>query len=165
MSPFERLLATDRALAPLVIRLAVAVVMFPHGAQKLFGWFNGGGFSGTRAFFIETLNIPAPLAYIAIFTEALAVVGLFIGLLTRPAALGILSIMVGALILFPPHGFFMNWSGNQGGEGLEFHLLMIAASLALIISGGGRASLDGWLARRMGARRSPSSAPGATAAP
>ena len=59
--------------------------------------------------------------------------------------------MLGATVLVHlPNGFFMNWGGAPHGEGYEFHLLAMAMAVSLVVSGGGRASLDGWLAPRLG---------------
>jgi putative oxidoreductase len=123
--------------------------MFPHAAQKMFGWFGGAGFSGTMHFFTSNMHIPAPLAFLAIMTEFLGALGLALGLLTRLAALGIgFVLLVGALLVHAQHGFFMNWTGKQTGEGFEYHLLVMAMALVLIIHGGGRGALDTVLLRR-----------------
>ena len=58
----KRFFATNDSYAPLVARVLLAAVMFPHGAQKLLGWFGGYGFAGTMQFFTQTMHIPAPLA-------------------------------------------------------------------------------------------------------
>jgi putative oxidoreductase len=56
--------------------------------------------------------------------------------------------MLGAVAtVHAPNGFFMNWFGNQAGEGFEFHLLALALVISLLLQGGGRASLDQRLAR------------------
>ena len=140
------LFQTDGTLVPLVVRLALAVVIFPHGAQKLLGWFGGYGFKGTMGYFTGT-GVPAPLALLAIIAEFFGPLGLALGLLTRVAAFGIACVMVVAVVrVHTPNGFFMNWFGNQKGEGYEFHLLAIGLALALIIGGAGRWSLDACLA-------------------
>lgn len=139
------LFSTDPSVIQLVLRWTLAVVMFPHGAQKVFGWFGGHGFKGTMAFFGQ--KFPAPLGLLAIAAELLGPVGLALGLLTRVAALGIACVMVvAALTAHAPHGFFMNWTGKQKGEGFEFHLLALGIAIALILGGGGLWSLDALLA-------------------
>jgi putative oxidoreductase len=144
----EWLCATDSSsVVPVILRLTLAVVMFPHGAQKAFGWFGGHGFKGTVQYFVKS-GIPAPLAFLAIMAELLGPIGLVLGLLTRLAALGIAAVMLVAIFLVHrPHGFFMNWFGNQQGEGFEYHLLALGLAIALIISGGGAWSLDALIAR------------------
>lgn len=145
------LLATssDTALAvvTLVLRLVLGLVILPHGAQKLLGWFGGYGFQGTMAFFTQTMRIPAPLALLAIIAEFFGPLALFLGLLTRPAAAGIAVVMVvAALTSHLRHGFFMNWYGSQQGEGYEFHLLAAGSGLVLVVTGGGAWSLDALIA-------------------
>jgi putative oxidoreductase len=141
------LFATDGTIVPLILRLTLAIVMFPHGAQKVLGWFGGHGLKGTLAFFAKS-GIPAPLALLALAAEFLGPIGLALGLLTRVAAFGIACVMLVAIVtVHTPHGFFMNWMGNQKGEGFEFHLLALGIALALIIGGAGLWSLDAMLAR------------------
>jgi putative oxidoreductase len=142
-----RLLATDSGWGAAAARLALAAVMFPHGAQKALGWFGGYGWSGTMGFLTETIGLPAALAALVILIEFLAPIFLLLGLATRAAALGIAVVMVGAVAtVHLPHGFWMNWSGAQAGEGFEFHLLALGLSAALLLGGGGRLSLDRRLA-------------------
>jgi len=147
------IVATDGAIAPAVLRVALGLVMFPHGAQKLLGWFGGYGWSGTMGFLTGKVGLPAPVAALVILIESLGPVFLLLGLLTRPVALGVIAIMIGAIAtVHAPNGFFMNWSGAQAGEGFEYHLLVIAMALALIVSGGGSLSADARLTRAASAR-------------
>jgi len=140
---WKRLINTDDDVATLVIRVLLGVVFFPHGMQKLFGWFGGYGFTGSLGFFTENLHIPALFAFLAIMAEGLGSLGLITGLLTRVAAFGIgVNMVVAVYMLHWQHGFFMNWFGQQKGEGFEFHLLVIAMAVALIIKGGGALSVD-----------------------
>jgi putative oxidoreductase len=125
--------------------------MFPHGAQKLFGWFGGYGFGATLDFF-GSLGIPAPLGVLVILGESPGAVALALGLLSRFTAFGISAAMLGAMLSVQlPNGFFMNWFGNQAGEGIEFGLLMLGLSLPLVVRGGGRYALDGLIERRLAA--------------
>jgi putative oxidoreductase len=147
----EKLLWTRDDIAPLLMRVLLGLVFFPHGAQKVFGWFGGYGLAGTLDFFTGTLGIPLVFALLVIAAEFLGSIGLILGLLTRLAAFGIGCVMAGAILMVHlPHGFFMNWSGTQAGEGFEYHLLAIALALALMISGGGKGSIDQLLSRRKG---------------
>jgi putative oxidoreductase len=146
----SRLLATDGHNHTLLAqRLVLAAVMLPHGAQKLLGWFGGFGFEGTMGFFTGTMHIPAPIALLVILGESLGALALAAGVLTRLSALLISAIMVGAaLTSHVGNGFFMNWFGNQAGEGFEYHLLALALAVPLIFLGGGAKSVDSQLAGR-----------------
>ena len=146
----HRLIATDRSTASFVLRLTLALVMFPHGAQKVFGWFGGNGFSGTLGFFTGTLGVPALFALLVFAAELLGPIGLAIGAFSRVAAAGLVAVMTGAIFMAHlPNGFFMNWTGEQAGEGFEYHLLVIGMSIALIVAGSGRWSFDRWLAAKV----------------
>ncbi len=119
------------------------MVFFPHGMQKLLGWFGGYGFGGTMGFFTGTLGIPALFAFLAIIAEGLGALGLLTGFLTRLSAFGIaVNMAVAVYMLHFQNGFFMNWFGKQAGEGYEYHLLVIAIAIALMIKGGGKWSVD-----------------------
>jgi putative oxidoreductase len=138
----RRFFATDDSLTLTAQRLVVAAVMFPHGAQKLLGWFGGLGIAGTQGFF-ATLGIPSLLGLLVIVGESLGAITLALGLATRLSAFGISAAMLGAMLMVhAPHGFFMNWFGTQAGEGLEFGILMLALSIPLVVRGGGRFALD-----------------------
>lgn len=146
----KRLLETDEAWTGLILRVMLGVVMFPHGAQKLLGWYGGFGFTGTLGFFTEQMHLPWLVALLVIIGESFGSLGLLIGLLTRFTAASMALIMVGAIgLVHWPHGFFMNWSGKQAGEGFEYHLLVIAIGAALLITGGGKWSVDSVIAERL----------------
>jgi putative oxidoreductase len=146
MSILQWLLQTDSGVVGLILRITLTIVMFPHGAQKVLGWFGGYGFKATMKGFTGS-GIPAGLALLAIAAEFLGPLGLAVGLLTRVAALGISCVMLVAIAtVHRPHGFFMNWYGNQKGEGFEYHLLVLGIAITLIIVGAGAWSLDGALA-------------------
>lgn len=146
----KKIMDTNSDHASLVLRVVLGAVFFPHGAQKVLGWFGGYGFSGTMGFFTDTLGIPAVFALLAIIAEFFGSLGLIAGLLTRVAAFGIASVMsVAIALLHWQHGFFMNWAGNQKGEGFEYHLLVLAIAVALMITGGGKWSLDGAIAKKL----------------
>ena len=81
------LFQTSGSVAPLTLRLLLAVVMFPHGAQKVIGWFRGSGFAASMAFFTGKMGIPAVFAFLAVLTEFLGPIVLLFGLLTRIAPL------------------------------------------------------------------------------
>ena len=151
-----RLLATnDERWDVVALRVTLAVVMFPHGAQKALGWFGGYGFSGTQGYFVETLGMPWLLGAMVILIEFLGSVFLLVGLGTRVVAAAVAAVMVGAVLMggHLQHGFFMNWFGNQAGEGFEFHLLVLGMAGALMIAGGGAVSADARFAAQAGRPR------------
>jgi putative oxidoreductase len=140
---FRKLISTSDDFAVTLARLVLGVVFFAHGAQKMLGWFGGHGFTGTMGFFTQMLHIPAPLAFLAICAEFFGGLGLLVGLLGRVAAFGIAMNMVVAIFTVHIHnGFFANWSGQQKGEGIEYHLLAIALALVVMIKGSGAFSAD-----------------------
>ena len=127
----------------LVLRLALGVVIFPHGAQKLLGWYGGYGFKGTMGYFTQTQHIPYIFGLLAIIAEFFGALAVIAGFLTPIAAFGIgVTMLVAAYTVHRPNGFFMNWFGNQVGEGYEYFILAIGAAVALTLIGGGEWSLD-----------------------
>ena len=143
----KKLMQTDDDTGMLIVRLALGIVMFPHGAQKLLGWFGGGGYAATMEGMSKML--PAVIVFLVIFCEFFGALSLITGLLGRLGALGILCVMVGAVLtVHLPNGFFMNWGGNQKGEGFEYHILAIGIALAVLIKGSGRFSIDRALSDR-----------------
>jgi putative oxidoreductase len=143
----QTVVRTGNDWGPTILRLALALVIFPHGAQKVLGWFGEYGIGGTLGFF-GSMGIPVVFGALAIAAEFLGAIGLAAGLLSRVAAFGIAATMaVAALMVHVPNGFFMNWSGKQAGEGFEYHLLVIAMARVIMVKGGGRASLDRKLTR------------------
>jgi len=139
----RKLLATSDDWTLTLLRLFLGVIFFAHGAQKTLGWFGGYGFSGTMGFFTGMLHIPAPFAFLAICAEFLGGIGLILGLLGRVAAFGItMNMLVAVLMVHGQFGFFMNWSGQQKGEGFEYHLLAIVVGVVLMVRGSGAFSID-----------------------
>jgi len=145
-----RIIDTPADLGAAIARVALALIIFPHGAQHALGWFGGYGFTGTHTWMTKTLGFPAPLAAVAITAELLAPFALLLGAGGRIAALGIVGIMLGAISTHVPNGFFMNWFGSlaAGQEGFEYHLLVLALCAVVITTGSGRLSLDRAFARR-----------------
>ena len=146
----KALFQTDDGLAGFILRVTLGLVMFPHGAQKLLGWFGGFGFDGTMGFFTQKMGLPWIIAFLIIIGESFGSLGLLAGFLTRFASASLAVIMLGAITMVHlPHGFFMNWGGQQLGEGYEYHLLVIGIAAALLITGGGRWSVDRVVAERI----------------
>jgi putative oxidoreductase len=152
MAAYCRKFGNNQDLAQLSIRVMLGTVMFPHGAQKAFGWFHGPGLQGTLEGFTG-MGFPPWAALLLIFLESGGALLLVAGFLSRLWAMGFLVSMTVCMALnHVRHGFFMNWYGQQQGEGFEYHLLVIGICLALIIGGGGRYSLDRLLCRQKTAR-------------
>jgi len=141
---------TDDSWTGLILRLTLGIVMFPHGAQKVLGWYGGFGFDGTMGFFTQTLGLPWIIAFLVVIGEFFGSLGLLVGFLTRFSAASIGVIMLGAITMVHlRNGFFMNWFGKQAGEGYEYHLLVLGISIALTIIGAGRWSVDQQIAQRI----------------
>src|SRR6266513_6418131 len=146
----RQLFQTDDSWTGLILRLTLGLVMFPHGAQKLLGWYGGFGFTGTMGIFTETMHLPWIVALLVIVGEFFGSLGLIAALLTRFTAVSFMVIMLGAIITAHlPNGFFMNWSGKQLGEGYEYHLLVFGIGLALLLTGAGMWSVDKVMAERV----------------
>jgi putative oxidoreductase len=140
---FRKLMATTNDYGPTVARLVLGAVMLPHGLQKTVGWFGGYGFRATMGHFTGQAHLPWVVAFLVIVIESLGSLMLIAGLLGRAAALGVVAVMVGAIAtVHGRFGFFMNWSGNQPGEGFEYHLLAIGLALVVLLRGSGAISLD-----------------------
>ena len=143
MKLIQLLTKTNDSAAPLLARLTLGLVIFPHGAQKMLGWFGGYGFTGTMGFFTGAMHIPAVFGFLAIIAEFFGSLALIAGFFGRVAAFGIASVMVVAVATTHyANGFFMNWSGQQKGEGFEYHLLALGLALIVMIYGAGKASVD-----------------------
>jgi putative oxidoreductase len=140
---FKTLIKTQPNLAAFVARITLMVVILPHGLQKTLGLFGGYGFSGTMKFFTESAGLPWLVAFLVIMAESLGALAIGLGFLTRFCAASLIVVMLGAIFtVHLDHGFFMNWFGNQAGEGFEYHLLVIGLALSLVISGSGSYSVD-----------------------
>jgi putative oxidoreductase len=145
----KKLLATANDNTLTLMTLVLGIVFFLHGSQKMLGWFGGFGFSGTMNFFTTTMHIPAVFAFLAIAAEFFGGLGLIVGLLARIAAFGIaVNMIVAVVMVHLANGPFMNWYGNQKGEGYEYHLLALALAIPIVIRGAGAFSVDGALAAK-----------------
>lgn len=145
----SKVFQTDASKATAIFRVILGIVLFPHGAQKLLGWFGGYGFNGTMGFLTGTVGLPWILAFLVIAIEFFGALALIFGFATRIIAFGIIALFSG--IVFTSHlqnGFFMNWAGSESGEGYEYHLLVIGIALALLVSGAGKWSVDYALQRK-----------------
>jgi len=150
MEKIKCFLETEDSISTLILRIGLGVVIFPHGAQMLLGWFGGHGLEGTLGFFTTKMGVPYVIAILVIIGEFFGALGLITGFLTRFCAVAMAVIMVGAVAMAHwNNGFFMNWSGKQAGEGFEYHILAIGIASALMILGGGSFSLDQWVSKNI----------------
>jgi putative oxidoreductase len=140
--------STKNTFAPLTLRLFLAIVLFPHGAQKLLGWYNGFGFSNSMKYFTDTVGLPWVVGFSVILIEFFGPIALILGIGTRIFGIGIIAVMLGVIVTSFNQFFFMNWFGNQPSEGYEFFLLAIGMAGSLVVSGAGRYSLDMIIANR-----------------
>jgi putative oxidoreductase len=153
---FLNLLSTDPDWIQTIIRIALGVIFFAHGAQKLLGWFGGPGLKETLRTMRDYLGLSTPMAFAAVATEFLGGLGLIVGLLGRVDALGISIIMIVAIVMVHGrNGLFLNWVGDRKGHGYEYHLLAIALAAAIVMRGSGAAPLDRYLYMLMDCMRMP----------
>ncbi|MCL4245701.1 MAG: DoxX family protein [Candidatus Dadabacteria bacterium] len=144
----RRFIGTDvNDVAALIARVALGVVMLPHGLQKLLGMLGGYGFSATVGAFTG-MGIPAPVAVLVILAESFGALFLILGFISRFSAFGVGLVMLGAMLtVHAQFGFFMNWYGSAAGEGFEYHILALGLALIVLIRGGGKWSADGVIGR------------------
>ncbi|WP_063018617.1 DoxX family protein [Nocardia nova] len=123
----------------LVLRLVIGLTVAAHGTQKLFGWFGGGGISGTGQFFSAS-GYPASdaMAAVAGLSETLGGLGLALGLLTPLAAAAVLGVMINAIEVHGTGSFF-------APKGFEYESTLTLAAAALALTGPGRFSVDHYL--------------------
>jgi len=151
-----KITATTADPAPAVARVALGLVLLPHGLQHNLGWFGGYGFSGTLGWMTGTLGFSAPLAAVGLGVELVAPLLLLVGFGGRATAAALFAFMAFAASTHVTNGFFMNWYGKltTGQEGFEYHLLALALAAVVVLKGMGAFSLD----RALFARRVTSAA-------
>lgn len=151
MKAIKTFFATDsNSYALLILRLALGAVILPHGMQKALGMFGGYGLQGTLGFF-QSMGMPLLLGILVISAEFLGSIGVLLGLGTRFMALSIALTLGGAMVLggHIHNGFFMNWFGNQPGEGIEYFILVLGSAIALVLAGGGKWSVDSLISKKL----------------
>ena len=139
----NKIFKTNNDWTGVITRLTIGLILFPHGAQKMLGMFGGYGFTGTMGFFTHTMNLPWIIGFLVIIIEFIGALSLIAGFASR--IWSALTIILFLGIIFTSHlhnGFFMNWFGNQKGEGYEYHLLIVGLAIATLINGSGKYSVD-----------------------
>ena len=138
------LLSSKAGLETLVIRVPVGFILSAHGAQKLFGWFGGFGLEGTGQWMASQGFTPGYLmALLAGSAEFFGGISLILGFLTRPAAAVTAFTMLMAMTVHIGNGLFVS------NNGYEFALILLAATTALMVAGGGRLSLDKFIETKL----------------
>jgi len=140
----KKLMSTTAGFAPLALRIPIGIIYMAHGSQKLFGWFGGYGLEGTGQWMASIGIEPGVLmAFLAGSGEFFGGLLLLIGLLTRPAAfVTAFAMIVAILSVHIGNGLFI------ANNGYEFGLALLAASVSLLISGAGKASLDSSISQK-----------------
>lgn len=130
----KKIFKTNRSYGVAILRLTLGILFFREGAMKLFGWFGGGGWAATCAYFAQ-LGIPFPEfnAWLVAGTEFFGGIALVLGLLTRLAAIPIGIVMITAILTAHLDG------------GWAYPLVILVSCLALIEQGAGALSADQFL--------------------
>ena len=158
-SMLRGIMETSDDRIPMLARLALGIVILPHGAQNLFGWFGGPGIDGALGSYAAN-GIPPFVGWMALVTQFFGGLALILGFLGRVAAFAIAAVLIAAVItLHWSVGFFMNWSGTLQGEGFEFHILAVTLAVIVMIRGSGALSLDRAVAAQGSAVEPADSAP------
>jgi putative oxidoreductase len=150
----NRIFQTDLSdTVSFILRIVLALVILPHGLQKLTGAFGGYGFEGTMNYFTGTVGVPWLLGFLVIMIESVGMILLMIGFFTRGIAFFLSIVMIGAATMHLQNGFFMNWFNNHAGEGIEFFIITIALAVNCIVKGAGKFSIDGIIGKQFPAAR------------
>lgn len=145
----KTILTTNPNIGFSIARLTLGLVIFPHGAQKLLGLFGGYGYSSTMDFLTTQMGLSGITAFAIIIIEFIGSISLIIGFISRFWALSLAVMFMGIIYTTQlEYGFFMNWFGNQAGEGYEYSLLIIGLALTIIINGSGRWSIDNLISKK-----------------
>jgi putative oxidoreductase len=150
----KKLIFTTRETgAPLFVRIFLGLVLFPHGAQKLLGWFGGFGLEGTMDYFTGTVGLPWLVGFLVIIVEFFGSLALILGFAVRLWSIAMAVVMTGVIITHFSTYFFMDWFGIQKTEGMEFFLLAIGMAISLVYSGAGAWSIDALLQKSKPTKR------------
>ena len=145
----KQLLTTKPNIGFSIARSTLGLVIFPHGAQKLLGLFGGYGYSATMELLTTQMDLPSIVAFSVIMIEFFGSISLVLGLFSRFWAVSLAGMFTGIIITTQlEHGFFMNWFGNQAGEGYEYSLLIIGLALIVIVNGSGKWSIDSLILKK-----------------
>lgn len=144
----QKIFRVSSQRADLILRLALGIVFFAHGAQKLLGWFGGYGWTGTMGFLTQAVGLPAPIAGLVILIEFFGGLAIILGFLTRPAALGLTAVTLGAISkVHLVNGFFLDAQGPK--DGMEYVFVLLLLSLYFLLKGAGTISVDQVIAQKL----------------
>jgi len=129
------------------VRVVLGVIFFAHGARRSSAGSAGPDCAEPSPTFKQALGVPAPLTVLAALTEFLGGLAMIVGFLVRPAAVGLIIVMLVAIATVHwENGFFINWSLEPGkAHGYEMNLALIGMALAVLVGGAGAYSIDRWL--------------------
>lgn len=145
---------TDDHDSGLIARITLALVILPHGAQLAFGWFGGPGFESTMDHFTQVERLPWLVGFTVIMLQLVGTLALLLGFMGRFFSAAMIVLFIGMIITSHlHHGFFMNWFGNQEGEGFEYHLLVIGLATTVLMNGSGAFSVDSVVSKISGQNR------------
>ena len=143
MKILQTITHTHDHVSGLLLRLTLGIVILPHGLQLLLGWFGGYGFNGSMQYFTDVAGLPWLVAFAVIMLQSAGAVLLLTGTGARLVAIAYVFMFIGMIVTAQAdYGFFMNWNGDQKGEGYEYHLLVVGLALLLVINGAGKFSFD-----------------------
>lgn len=143
----KKFLRSSNDVTIALMRLVLGVIFLGHGGQKAMGWFGGYGWHGTMQMFTNGMHFPAFFAACAILAEFVGGILLFIGFLSRLAALAIAVNMMVAILKVHLHNGLI---GSPGQPGYELPLALLALCILIIMKGGGAVSVDRFFARESG---------------
>lgn len=154
MKRYYFLYNTTTHTAGLILRLTLFLVLFPHGCQLLLGWFGGYGFAASMNYLTSAERLPWIVSFAVILLQFFGSLAILAGIWGRFFALAMTCLFIGMIVTTHwPHGFFMNWSGAQSGEGFEYHLLAIGMSVVVLVIGSGAWSIDALLTNKLSAQK------------
>lgn len=141
---------TEKHFAGIALRATLGIVLLAHGCQLFLGWFGGFGFDATMQHFVEKEGLPWVVGFAVIALQFFGAIALLLGAATRFFSFAIINMFIGMIITSHlDYGFFMNWFGNQQGEGYEYHILVIGMAAGLCFSGAGSYSIDRLLTQKI----------------
>ena len=139
----RKLLYTEQKIAGLILRFALAISIVPMGYLKI------TDVSNILGILQSYYGLPTVIAFLVIIIEFFSPVFLILGLFSKVNAALLGIVMLGAAFFHLEHGFYINWFGQQAGEGYQFHILAIGIATSLLFIGGGKWSMDAFISKKI----------------